>query len=364
MVRCGEWFLVLASVFGEPLEKAGVLGGAQLDAVADAAFGSWEGALGGVDGVGGEEAADLLLLFGGAEVAGGGDDACADEGCELGLNEGPVGLHPGPGAVAGFAVIEQADEDVGGILLADAAGGGELKGAGDEGWGGETGKEAASFGLAIGIGAVGGGGGDDAVVKVGFSCGGGGDVEGGLGERGVDRVVGLTGGGVDAVGDAVGFGEDGGVACGSEEFEEEGAALLKVDGVGLPGGAEGGVDGGELCAESGEETGPVGGGGNRGLELVDLVEGGIEDGAAGIGLEGEDQVEEVGDGGLLCAGEGPLVAEKADALGWGEGGFGTADDGGELGGGVARAVVAFVVGVGVKEGACDGDRRWIGIGES
>ena len=41
----------------------------------------------------------------------------------------------------------------------------------------------------------------------------------------------------------------------------------------------------------------------------------------GIGFDSGDQVEIVADGGLVGAELGPLVADKADALGGGEAGF-------------------------------------------
>ena len=236
------------------------------------------------------------------------------------------------------------------ILFADAPGGGELKGAGDERGSGEAGEEAAGFGLAIGVRALGCGSGDDAVVKRAVGGGTGGDVEGGLGEGGVEGIVGLSGGGVDLIGDAVGFGEDGGIAGCAEELEEQGPALLDVDRVGLLCGSEAGVDGGELRVEGCGEAWTVCGGGDDGLELVERGDSGVEYGAARVGFEGDDEVEEVSDGGLAGAGEGPLVAEEADALGCGEGGLGFGDDGVELSGSVLRAVVALVVGVGEEDG--------------
>ena len=90
-------------------------------------------------------------------------------------------------------------------------------------------------------------------------------------------------------------------------------------------------------------------GGDAGVDGADFAESALENGGVGVLLEGEDEVEVVAYVTLAGADEGPAVTQKADALGWGEGGFGFGYDGVELLRGVGGAVVAFAVGVGVEE---------------
>ncbi len=90
-------------------------------------------------------------------------------------------------------------------------------------------------------------------------------------------------------------------------------------------------------------------GGDAGVDGADFAESALEDCGVGVLLEGEDEIEVVADVALTGADERPAVAEEADALGRGEGGFGFGYDGVELLRGVGGAVVAFAVGVGVEE---------------
>ncbi len=122
-------------------------------------------------------------------------------------------------------------------------------------------------------------------------------------------------------------------------------------------GAERCIDGSELVLEGGSETWAIGRCCDGAGDLTYLFQSGFENGAVRVGLEGDDEVEEVGDGALSGSGERPLIAEEADALGWGKGGLGVSGDNVELVGSVLSAVVALVVGVGEEERPPAGMRK-------
>jgi hypothetical protein len=263
----------------EPLMKIRLLGGAELYAGVDAVDGFVEGACRGIDRMIAEEAGDLLSAFGGAEGAGGGNDADARVGGELGVHLVPVLLDVGPGLGAGGALAEEDNEDSPAILIADLTGDGVVERTGDKGGIAEAGQRGECVRLKARVAGVLAGG-KYFVVKGGVAVAGG-DGDGCVGQKGVFILLVVVA--KAAVGDLLRLGDDGWVVGNAEQFEEDRPELAAVEGVVLRWLAECGVDRTELAADDRIELIEVLAGGDLGLDSVNLAESGFEDGGVRVG---------------------------------------------------------------------------------
>jgi hypothetical protein len=339
---------LILGMASEPFVEIGLLGGAKLYAGVDVVEGFGKSSFGGIYGVTFEEGSDLVAKFLSAEGAGGGYYSVAGISGELGLDLAPVVADVVPGLLLCFALLEEMGEKNPTVLVSNLTRDGVVEGAVDESNRLEVGKKMQTVCEQAGVTGVAAKG-EGFLIELVATCAGCYSYSD-VGEGGVEGLVGFGMHVEDASTHLIGLRENGRISGLAEGLEEDASELLAVEGLVLLRRAEGCVDGAELAAEDRVERIAVFVGGDAILDGADFAESGVDDGSVGVLFQGENEVEEFADFGVVGIDECPAIAEEADALGGGEGGFGCGGYSGVLLRGVEGAVVAAGGGVGVEDG--------------